>query len=245
MRSYPAFGDSANAEVRPFVPAYVNYDVALDRPDFRPADRPRGITLPRQISERHIKLGRKVVMRVRLMSIPNLITMGRILSVPLVIWFILSGQIAFAFALFVLAGISDGVDGYLAKRYEWQTELGAYLDAVADKVLLVSIYLSLGSVGLLPVWLVITVVARDFLIVGGVILAWLLENPLEIRPSFISKVNTAGQITLAALVLANSGFDLGLQVTIALFVLLAGILTIWSAATYVLTWLQHMAGVES
>ena len=100
-------------------------------------------------------------------SIPNLITIARIISVPLIVWFILTGQNGLAFSLFVLAGISDGVDGYLAKEYGWQTELGAYLDAIADKMLLVSIYLALGAVAALPIWIVIVVVARDVLIIGA------------------------------------------------------------------------------
>ncbi len=177
-----------------------------------------------------------------MVNLPNLITLGRIISVPLVVWLILSGQNAAAFGIFLLAGISDGVDGYLAKRFGWQTELGAYLDAVADKLLLVSIYLALAGTGDLPIWLVIMVVARDIFIVGGVMLAWILENPLKVEPSYISKVNTTAQILLAGAVLANDGFALGLGTTLTALVLMTALLTFWSAATYLRVWLRHMTG---
>ena len=176
-----------------------------------------------------------------MMNLPNMITLARIISVPLVIWLILSGSHAMAFAIFLLAGISDGVDGYLAKHYGWQTELGAYLDAVADKLLLVSIYLALGAIGYLPIWLVIAVAARDILIVGGVILSWILENPIKVRPSFLSKVNTTMQILLAGTVLASHGYDLGLSVTIDILVILTALFTLTSAASYLLVWLRHMS----
>ncbi len=111
------------------------------------------------------------------LSIPNLITLARILSVPLVVWAITSGEWMIAFILFVVAGISDAVDGYLAKRFDMASELGAYLDPLADKALIVSIYVSLGIAGAIPRWLVIFVVARDIMIIGAVILSWLIGRP--------------------------------------------------------------------
>lgn len=176
------------------------------------------------------------------MNLPNLITLARIVSVPLVVWLILSGQTALAFGIFLLAGISDGIDGFLAKRFGWQTELGAYLDAVADKLLLVSIYLALGAIGFLPIWLVIAVVARDIFIVGGVMLAWILENPVEVRPNYVSKVNTTAQILLAGTVLASHGFELQLDTGINILVLATAVLTFWSATSYFMVWLRHMTG---
>ncbi len=103
------------------------------------------------------------------LSIPNLITLARILLVPVVVWAIASNQMLFAFLLFAAAGVSDAVDGFLAKRFGMASELGRYLDPLADKVLIVSIYVSLGIVERLPRWLVILVVSRDLLIVGGVV----------------------------------------------------------------------------
>src|SRR5664280_1460628 len=106
------------------------------------------------------------------LSIPNLITLGRILLVPIVVWAIASGTMWIAFVLFLAASVSDAVDGFLAKRFNMTTELGAYLDPLADKALIVSIYLTLGVSDLIPRWLVILVVSRDILIVGGIMLSW-------------------------------------------------------------------------
>ena len=89
------------------------------------------------------------------------------MSVPVIFWLLLTGRTQLAFLIFVLAGISDAVDGYLAKRFDWRTELGAYLDPLADKLLIVSIYIALGVRGELPLWLIIMVVSRDILIVAG------------------------------------------------------------------------------
>ena len=130
---------------------------------------------------------------------------------PAVFWLLVTGQTKRAFVLFIIAGVSDAVDGFLAKRFGWQTELGAYLDPLADKLLIVSIFLALGVDGKLPLWLVIAVVSRDILIVIAVVLSWLLGNPVRIRPLIVSKANTVAQIVLAATVLADEGFGLGLD----------------------------------
>ena len=98
------------------------------------------------------------------MSIPNLITLGRILLVPVVVWAITAGEMRVAFVLFLAAGISDAVDGFLAKRFGMATELGAYLDPLADKAMLVSIYVALGITDAVPRWLVILVVPRHVLV---------------------------------------------------------------------------------
>src|ERR1041385_9515241 len=110
-----------------------------------------------------------------------------------------------AFWLFVAAGVSDAVDGYLAKHFDSKTELGAYLDPLADKALLVGIYLTLGWVGLIPLWLVILVAFRDLTIVGGALLEHTITQSFKSRPMMISKINTALQIALAAIVLAQHG----------------------------------------
>ena len=125
------------------------------------------------------------------------------MSVPVIFWLLVTGQNKIAFFVFVAAGISDAVDGYLAKRFDWTTELGAYLDPLADKLLIVSIFIALGVRGELPLWLVIAVVSRDILIVAAVLLAWLLDQPVRIKPLAISKANTLAQIVLAATVLAD------------------------------------------
>ena len=99
------------------------------------------------------------------MSIPNIITLGRIILVPVIVWAIASNQMEVAFAIFVVAGVSDAVDGFLAKRFNMASELGALLDPLADKALLVSIYIALGIWGAVPRWIVILVVSRDIMIV--------------------------------------------------------------------------------
>lgn len=173
--------------------------------------------------------------------LPNLITVIRILLVPIVVWLIINGAHTPAFILFLLAGISDGVDGFLARHYNWKTELGAYLDPVADKLLLVAIYVTLGFLGHMPVWLVIAVVSRDLLIVGAVILSWMLDRAVELRPSWISKANTAGQIVLAGVVLAQLGVLPALDPFVTPLTWIVGILTLTSAAVYLARWMRHMA----
>jgi cardiolipin synthase len=177
-------------------------------------------------------------------NIPNALTLGRIVLVPLVVWLIITHEMLAAFVLFLLAGVSDAADGYLAKRYGWDTELGAYLDPIADKALLVSIYVTLGLAGQLPVWLVIAVVSRDILIVGAVVLSWMLSRPLNMQPLLISKVNTFAQIVLAGLVLAELGLGLGMHGLIGVLIWITGTLTILSAAAYFWEWLRHMASYE-
>lgn len=177
-------------------------------------------------------------------NIPNIITVFRIFLVPLVVWLMLDGRMQIAFLFFVIAGISDGLDGYLAKKYGWQTELGAYLDPLADKALLVSIFVVLGIHDYVPMWLVIAVVSRDILIVGGILLTWLLGRPIKVHPLLISKVNTVGQIVLASTVLAGLGFELKLDTLIVILVWVTGVLTIASAATYMVNWLSHMTSYE-
>ena len=110
--------------------------------------------------------------------------------------------------IFVVAGISDGVDGYIAKRFNLRTELGAYLDPLADKALLVSIYVTLAISGVLPAAIAIIVVSRDLMILAAVVNSWLLNNPVAIRPVLVSKINTTAQIALAAFVLGAKAYGL-------------------------------------
>jgi cardiolipin synthase len=187
-------------------------------------------------------------------NIPNFITLGRVIAVPVIFWLLVSGKAKAAFFVFVLAGISDAVDGYLAKRFNWRTELGAFLDPLADKLLIVSIYIALGVRDELPSWLVIAVVSRDILILMAILLSWLMGHPVRIRPLTISKLNTAFQILLAAFVLAVASFDIGgetswLGQTTDLLrtalVWITGVLTFLSLGTYLKAWLFHMTGYES
>jgi len=174
-------------------------------------------------------------------NLPNLITVLRILLVPTVVWAIGVGEMELAFWLFLAAGISDGLDGFIAKRFGLQTELGAYLDPVADKALLVSIYIALAVVEEIPRWVAIAVVSRDIMIVGAVVLSLVMMKPVAIRPLLVSKLNTAAQIAFAAVVLATAGFGISAPQLQSLGLLAVGLLTGLSAAAYLAEWMRHMA----
>jgi len=176
------------------------------------------------------------------LSIPNLITLGRILLVPIVVWAIASGvqYMWIAFVLFLAAGVSDAVDRYLAKRFHMTTELGAYLDPLADKALIVSIYLTLGINGYIPGWLVILVVSRDIMIVGAVLLSWLVGIPIKVKPLLVSKLNTVAQIVYACVVLGTVGFGYALPMLTRVLMGLVAILTLLSVAAYVAEWVRHI-----
>jgi cardiolipin synthase len=182
--------------------------------------------------------------RGRGLNLPNLITIARILLVPVIVWAIGSGEMLFAFILFLLAGISDAVDGFLAKRLGMTSEFGSYLDPLADKALIVSIYVALGIVEALPRWLVILVVSRDIMIVSAVILSWLVDRPVVVRPLTVSKANTAAQIILATLVLASHGLGINLSWLIFAFIAAVAILTLASVGAYVREWVRHMGSTE-
>jgi len=175
------------------------------------------------------------------LSIPNLITLARILLVPIVVWAISTpGAMWIAFVLFLAAGVSDAIDGFLAKRFGMTTVLGAYLDPLADKALIVSIYLTLGVNNLIPRWLVILVVSRDILIVGGIMLAWVIGNPLTIKPLLVSKLNTVAQIAFACVVLGSLGLNYDMPMLTLILMGLVTILTLLSVAAYVAEWVRHM-----
>lgn len=149
-----------------------------------------------------------------------------------------------AFLVFLIAGISDGVDGFLAKRLGMTSDLGAHLDPLADKVLIVSIYIALGITEAIPRWLVILVVSRDILIVGGVMLAWFLGKPMRVRPVLVSKLNTVAQIVLASLVLASLAFDVAFNAAEYVIMSMVAALTLASVGFYVREWVLHMSTSE-
>ena len=166
------------------------------------------------------------------MSIPNLLTLGRILLVPVVVWAITAGEMRVAFVLFLAAGISDAIDGFLAKRFGMATELGAYLDPLADKAMLVSIYVALGIAEAVPGWLV------------AVILSWLVDKPVPLKPLLVSKLNTVAQIALACVIMAARGFEFDAATAVALLTALVAALTLISIGFYVAEWVRHMNAAE-
>lgn len=137
--------------------------------------------------------------------IPNLITVLRILLVYPVVVCLLERRFGLGLGLFVLAGVSDGLDGFLAKHYHWQSRLGSYLDPLADKLLLVSCFLTLASLGLLPGWLVAAVVLRDGVILTGAVAYYWLHEPFEGQPHWTSKLNTFFQLLMVVAVLFSLG----------------------------------------
>ncbi|ACF01961.1 CDP-diacylglycerol--glycerol-3-phosphate 3-phosphatidyltransferase [Rhodopseudomonas palustris] len=182
--------------------------------------------------------------RERRVSIPNIITLCRILLVPVIVWAIASNEMEIAFAVFVVAGVSDAVDGFLAKRFNMSSELGALLDPLADKALLVSIYVSLGIWGAIPRWLVILVVSRDIMIVGAVMISWVFGKPIPMKPLMVSKLNTVAQVSFAALVLGALAFGFE-PAPYDLFLMGAvTVLTLLSVSLYLVEWMRHMSTIE-
>jgi cardiolipin synthase (CMP-forming) len=168
-----------------------------------------------------------------LLTLPNVITFARLCVVPLAVWLVMEHRFSAAFFLFLAAGLSDAVDGWLARRSGGGNAVGALLDPVADKSLLVSMYVTLAAVAVLPDWLAILVVFRDAVIVGGVVVLSLLGQSVLIRPLYISKLNTALQIVLVAVSLLLSGFELDAPDVLTALVWLVAATTLGSGAAYV------------
>jgi cardiolipin synthase len=175
------------------------------------------------------------------MNLPNLITLSRILLVPFTVWLIISDAYGWAFFTFMVAGVSDGLDGFIARRWQMRTELRRYLDPLADKALLVSVYVTLGFLKVLPAWLVILVVSRDVLIVGALMLSFFMAHPVKIEPLILSKVNTLAQILFVVVVLGEADFDLAFGYVHWLGMAIVAILTVASGTAYLISWLRHMA----
>lgn len=178
------------------------------------------------------------------MSIPNIITLARILLVPVIVWAIASGQMEIAFGLFVVAGVSDAVDGFLAKRFNMSSELGALLDPLADKALLVGTYVALTLRDALPMWLTILVVFRDVFIIGGALTVQALTQRFHVEPLMISKLNTALQIGLIVAVMAERAyFPLPPHLVVWGAAVVAAT-TVLSGAAYAITWSRRVTAWE-
>jgi len=183
--------------------------------------------------------------RLFLHALPNLITLARLLAVPLTVWLILQDRYTAAFWVFAAAGVSDAVDGFIAKHFNARTVVGGFLDPLADKALLVSVYITLGYRGQIATWLVILVVFRDVLIIGGAILYQTMTQQLTMQPLLVSKVNTAAQIALAILLLSNLG--LGIPAgddIIAAMVHVVAASTLLSGGAYVAIWGWRIFSME-
>jgi cardiolipin synthase len=169
-------------------------------------------------------------------DIPNIITVFRLLLVLPVVVLMLNQRFGAALIVFGIAGFSDAIDGYLAKRYNWTSRLGGLLDPLADKLLMLSTFITLAWLGLIPLWLVSLVILRDLVIVSGAIVYHMRIEQLDAEPSLVSKLNTVTQILLVLAVM----FTQAIQELPALWmdVLLYSVLatTIWSGLDYVWTW---------
>jgi len=176
---------------------------------------------------------------VKARDIPNVITVFRFLLVPPVVVLLLQERFTAALIVFGVAGFSDGLDGFLAKHFNWRSRLGGIIDPLADKLLLVSCFVTLGWLGLIPAWLVLLVILRDLVIVAGATFYHMRIEQFEAEPSVASKLNTAAQILLVLAVL----YSFGIQAVPALLmeVLLYSVLatTLWSGFDYVWTWGQR------
>ena len=176
--------------------------------------------------------------------LPNALSLARLVLVPLAVWQILEQRYDRAFIIFALAGVSDGIDGFLARRLDARTALGAMLDPIADKALLVSVYVTLGHAGLLPVWLVILVVFRDALIVLGVVLFHLAGQRMIMAPLQVSRINTVAQVACAGWAMAATGFGLMPEPLTTALIALAGLTTLASGIAYVFVWGRRLVGLE-
>jgi cardiolipin synthase len=166
-------------------------------------------------------------------NLANLITISRLLMVVPLIWLIATERVHAAFWLLLAAGMSDALDGYIAKNFNARTDLGAYLDPIADKTLLDGIYVALALAGWLPPWLAMLVVGRDVLIVLGVVLIQRRNPVYRARPLLIGKVNTFAQLALAAGILAHAGGVIDLGAPVSALIAAVTLTTVLSAAGYV------------
>jgi len=175
-------------------------------------------------------------------DIPNLISILRVfLSIPVVVM-LLQHNFGVALILFAIAGITDGLDGFLAKQFGWQSRLGGLLDPLADKVLLVFSVLSLGWLELLPTWLVFVVILRDLVIVTGAFVYNFQVAELDAEPSLISKLNTVVQIALVLVVVLDQGLLAISPIVIDSLIWLTLATTVLSGVSYVIVWSRRAAG---
>ena len=178
------------------------------------------------------------------MNFANIITVVRLLFTTIIIWLIFSSYYYLGLIFFVLSGLSDALDGFIAKQFNQRTILGSYLDPVADKTLIVSSILALGYMGAIPSWLIILIVSRDLAILGAVIISWLVERSLKIEPIISSKINTFLQIFYIGLILLSLSskeeiiyLDIFILPTFSILIALS---TLTSWFSYLILWLRSM-----
>ena len=176
-----------------------------------------------------------------LRHLPNTLTATRLLAAPAIAFLLLQGLFEAAFAVFVLAGLSDAVDGYLAKWLAADSRFGVYLDPAADKLLMLVSFLTLTKLGVTPLWLTLIVIARDAAIVAGIALARSLALPIQIAPLPVGKASTAVQVCYIGTLLFFLAFDIGEERLRMALGLATAILTLASAFVYGQVWLKAFA----
>lgn len=176
--------------------------------------------------------------------LPNAISFMRIALVAPILMLILRDDFAWALALFALAGFSDGLDGYLAKRFDWHTRLGALLDPVADKLLVAGTFITLAYTQDIPIWLAAVVILRDVIIVAGAMAYNFFVRPVEGEPTRVSKLNTALQLLLLLFVLSRAGFGWPDQISITVLGAAVLVTVVISGVDYVWSWTRRARSGE-
>jgi cardiolipin synthase len=169
-------------------------------------------------------------------ALPNIVTVLRIMAVPVVVILLMDNALATAFWVILVAGLSDGLDGFLAKRLDAVTRLGTYLDPIADKMLLIAVFICLTFMEFIPGWIVCLVIMRDLLIIGGVLLSNVIALDLNVEPIAVSKLNTVLQIALVMSALVQPALELELPYLTDALIYLAGLTTIVSGTLYLSRW---------
>lgn len=171
--------------------------------------------------------------------LPNAISLLRIVLIAPILYYIIGARFDLALALFFIAGVSDGLDGYLAKTFNWYTRLGALLDPIADKLLVAGAFVTLASQGLLPVWLATLVVIRDLVIIGGAMAYNFLIRPVQGEPTKISKLNTMLELFLVLFVLSHAGYGWPDEITIVVLGAAVLVTVVVSGTDYVWSWSER------
>ena len=175
------------------------------------------------------------------MTIPNLLTILRVLLTPLLVIFLLEERLSEALVVFIVAGITDGLDGMIARLYMQKSKLGAFLDPLADKLLLATTYVLLAVKSLVPSWLTVIILSRDVLILLGIFVLFMQDLPFEIRPTIASKLTTCSQIFTAIVTMASAIATPHPLLKSILFDITAG-LTIVSWTQYMVKGIRLMQG---
>jgi len=170
------------------------------------------------------------------MNIPNFLSLLRIILVPVIVIFLIQGLYAKALIIFVIAGLTDALDGALARLLNKKTKLGSFLDPLADKILLSTSFISLAIFGLIPSWLAVIVISRDFIILLGLLILSMMSVTYEIKPVFVSKVTTTLQIATVffALLLKTVTYDRISYDWIMILSWLTALFTVFSGLIYII-----------